>query len=393
MPEVTCCPECGKKLRVPDDLIGKKVRCPGCSLMFFAEIDAPADDEPEPEPARAAPPRSRAVTGRRADAPGRPPRDEEEEDDRPRGRSRSRPEEDEEEEDRPRGRIRSRDEDEDRVRSRRDEDDRPRGRRRDEEDEEEDDRGPRRREEDDRDARPRLSPAMRGWWWVHLGVALVLISSLVFLGLMGVTLVFNGITMLTGAAAFAGFGGGNVWSFGGGGVLAMLFGLLVLVGGGGGLLATLTGMGMCMFAPAGKNGNSTRTLAITAFSCTIATLLCVPLSMVVGFAAGALVIVLFVLIFVLSLVGGVCWLLFLRAVAVDLRDPGLAQTVVNYMIAIVVYVGVAFSLSMLFFLVRSLVFLMVVGVLQQLASAALFFWYVWILVQLRALLVRHLARA
>jgi predicted Zn finger-like uncharacterized protein len=28
------CPSCGRKLRVPDELLGKKVRCPGCQTMF-----------------------------------------------------------------------------------------------------------------------------------------------------------------------------------------------------------------------------------------------------------------------------------------------------------------------------------------------------------------------
>jgi len=46
MPEITSCPDCSKKLRVPDDLIGKKVRCPGCSKMFTAQV---ADEEVETE--------------------------------------------------------------------------------------------------------------------------------------------------------------------------------------------------------------------------------------------------------------------------------------------------------------------------------------------------------
>jgi hypothetical protein len=47
MPVATICPQCSRKLRVPDDLLGKKVRCPGCKLVFFARADAP--DVPEPE--------------------------------------------------------------------------------------------------------------------------------------------------------------------------------------------------------------------------------------------------------------------------------------------------------------------------------------------------------
>jgi hypothetical protein len=36
MPVITACPDCGRKLRVPDELQGKKVRCPGCKVIFTA---------------------------------------------------------------------------------------------------------------------------------------------------------------------------------------------------------------------------------------------------------------------------------------------------------------------------------------------------------------------
>ena len=42
--ELTC--SCGKKLRVPDTLRGKKGRCPGCKGI----LDIPAEDAPPPEP-------------------------------------------------------------------------------------------------------------------------------------------------------------------------------------------------------------------------------------------------------------------------------------------------------------------------------------------------------
>jgi hypothetical protein len=107
MPEVVNCPHCGKKLRVPDTLLGKRVKCVSCGEAFVAEADGV--EEPEGGP----PPGSKA--GRRP-----PAEDEERVQDRPR-RGRARAEEDEEEE-RPR-----------------------RGRRRDEEDEEEEDDRPRRK--------------------------------------------------------------------------------------------------------------------------------------------------------------------------------------------------------------------------------------------------------
>src|SRR4051794_3338553 len=36
MPEIISCPDCDRKLRVPEDLLGKKVKCPGCGITFTA---------------------------------------------------------------------------------------------------------------------------------------------------------------------------------------------------------------------------------------------------------------------------------------------------------------------------------------------------------------------
>jgi predicted Zn finger-like uncharacterized protein len=37
MPSVISCPSCQKQLKVPDDLLGKNVKCPGCKETFTAE--------------------------------------------------------------------------------------------------------------------------------------------------------------------------------------------------------------------------------------------------------------------------------------------------------------------------------------------------------------------
>jgi hypothetical protein len=59
MPLVVACPSCTSKLKAPDHLIGKKVKCPKCSTTFLvqaeeeeAPIMAELQDEPAPEPAR-----------------------------------------------------------------------------------------------------------------------------------------------------------------------------------------------------------------------------------------------------------------------------------------------------------------------------------------------------
>src|SRR5207302_593089 len=129
MPEVIQCPKCNRKLRVPDHLLGKKVKCPSCSSTFTATAGeeelatAPLIEEDEAlnVAPRKPPPRPREEPIKeRSDRPRRRPRpaededeyedeteaddyEEEEEEARPRRR---RPiDEDEDEGDRPRGGV------------------------------------------------------------------------------------------------------------------------------------------------------------------------------------------------------------------------------------------------------------------------------------------------
>lgn len=60
MPEQVQCPSCMQKLRVPDTLLGKKVKCPKCSTVFEAKTQKATEEddggsyvfkpEPVPEP-------------------------------------------------------------------------------------------------------------------------------------------------------------------------------------------------------------------------------------------------------------------------------------------------------------------------------------------------------
>jgi hypothetical protein len=52
MPEIVACPDCGRKLRVPDDLLGRKVKCPGCGVNFVASVAGPASAAVSSAPAR-----------------------------------------------------------------------------------------------------------------------------------------------------------------------------------------------------------------------------------------------------------------------------------------------------------------------------------------------------
>ena len=62
MPQLIQCTSCNKKLRVPDNLIGKKVKCPACGSTFMAAMEeeelptAPLIEEPRPASRRPAPP-------------------------------------------------------------------------------------------------------------------------------------------------------------------------------------------------------------------------------------------------------------------------------------------------------------------------------------------------
>jgi predicted Zn finger-like uncharacterized protein len=80
MPFVAECPSCGQKLKVPDNLAGKKVRCSKCANTFVAESasEGPPAAPPPPPPSEAVRPSRRREE--------EPPPQEEEYEDRPRRR-------------------------------------------------------------------------------------------------------------------------------------------------------------------------------------------------------------------------------------------------------------------------------------------------------------------
>ncbi|MCL4192667.1 MAG: hypothetical protein KJZ87_13125 [Thermoguttaceae bacterium] len=46
MPIHVACPGCGRKFQAPDNLSGKRVKCPGCAAAFV--VNAPVPDSPDP---------------------------------------------------------------------------------------------------------------------------------------------------------------------------------------------------------------------------------------------------------------------------------------------------------------------------------------------------------
>jgi hypothetical protein len=77
MSELVTCATCGQRLRVPDELLGQKVKCPGCATTFTAEtspVTAPAPPAPPspPEEPVPPPPPNLSLDDEPAEAPGPP---------------------------------------------------------------------------------------------------------------------------------------------------------------------------------------------------------------------------------------------------------------------------------------------------------------------------------
>jgi hypothetical protein len=352
MPETTSCPECDKKLKVPENLLGKKVKCPGCSTMFTARADG-------------------VTTGRPAPARRR---DDDDEEDRPR----SRRDRDDDYDDR----RRRRDEDEDRVRSRRyDEDDRRR--RRDDDEDDYDDRRPRRSEQDRYDDdRPRNVGALwRGvkgginLWvmgaWLMLATLGAYIVALIFLGMIAFIIQDLWMTMILGGIVY-------------GLVLLAFFAAFVM---------EMIGMGLCMQAPSDRD-HPTRGLAIACFCCHIAPivigLLAVPLVLLIPVFGALLWFFLMPLNIALGIAGVVLWVLFLRSCAYQARSRDLAERLMNwlitwivFMVAMIVLYGVMFLLTIGAGIAGGVaglgvmgVFFMVIGLAASIFGLCLYIWLV-----------------
>src|SRR5262249_3204720 len=76
MPETIACPECGRALRLPEELFGQEVRCPACEATFVAERPVPplppytVREQPAPPRRRSADPAHGLPTRRPPRGPG-----------------------------------------------------------------------------------------------------------------------------------------------------------------------------------------------------------------------------------------------------------------------------------------------------------------------------------
>ncbi len=435
MPVIVSCSDCAKKLRVPDNLLGKKVRCPGCGNMFTASADGQADDEAA-RSATDVEDRAEAIADRRPVAA--PAREGEDEDSRQRRRGGAPARGGDEHEDR--SRRRREEDDRDDRRSRREEDDRIARReeddRRDRRDE--DDRRDRRREEDDRrDRRDEGAPSKAeqeraGWRKVRLGLTLVIFGAIAYLAFHGAMLLGGGIFMLTGVALLDSlFSGGISGGQALGGAVAMGIGLMVFLSVMGlfRLAETglrLTGMGICLAVPNRKDSFANKGLIIAAFACaaTYALLQAAQLAWsahAMGSFGALLVLVsggygwLGYAGHVLGIAWLIVFLIFVRSVCVTLKDKEAAKTVMAVLIAWAVWYGLTAIVGMVAVCggvaagasamtsrtaggaATSIgTYAVIIGILvtiTYLGMLGLHVWYVLVLVRVRNLVEQHLGRA
>jgi hypothetical protein len=288
MPQIISCPDCGRKLRVPDHLLGKKVKCPGCGVKFTAAVEEELEELDEVE--EPAPP------------PPRRPRDEGIQ--KKPSKSRPRDDEEEEEEDRPAKR-----------------------KRREEKDNGDEDAEPQKR-------KPKKREIYKGWERVRLGVNLVAIAAWIFvcgyIALFVAMIVLGNLTR--GAPAAQGFVAY---------LLLIWTGLVLLAS----LGAQLTGLGFCMGVVSTPRTQTLKVLAIAAFSMGVAILILQVLSIgtarILGPNGGDIVVGVFWLSILLAVVAALCFLFFMRGVAVVMRRDELARSIVIYMITIGVIIGLS----------------------------------------------------
>jgi hypothetical protein len=358
MLEITTCPDCDKKLKLPDDLVGKKVRCPGCRVKFTARPDS----IPEEEPADRSSSRSEGYAVRRDDRDNRD------------GRY-----------DGPSFRARDRDEYDDR---------------------------PSRRDDHDRcDRSSRRWDQIKGWRGTRMGVFLVVISNWVFLGGLGVLILGGGVLMLAGASLFssaasspfdAGTGAGLFGLAGGAFVLFAIVGLAMLAS----TILQLIGQGLCMQAPTRRTSNALRIVAIATFACACLAVLLDGSNYAFIGQRGV-----YGLNGLAHTAAFVLWVVFLRMVALECRNHELAGRLITFLISTFAFglvsaglfvflvcggalaisgarapgeaAGTAGAMGILF-----LVLMLVIGLFY----VAFLVWYGLLMQQVREEITRHLAR-
>jgi hypothetical protein len=362
MPEVVACPKCQRKSRVPDSLVGKKVKCPGCAEIFTASVNgaapakkqAPAKPKPEEEDEGGG---GYEVVddddGKKKKKRRRTDDDDERVSDKPRGR-RSRDDDDDDDEDRSRRSRRSRDDDDD-------DDERVSRKRRsiysrdrdDDDDDDDDD------EDDDyrssRKSRMRRRGLSADWGRVHRGLTLVL-ASVICQILLTIVIVIIAVAVvgMAFAAAAPGPGGapGGAGKIAGATAGVVIMGILAIVGSLVALGLKITGHYFCLPSPEAYGARAlamtTLILAVVQVGCTfvqwiitIITLGAAGLGNVGNpMAFGAASNVLATIVNWIGILAGIglffVFLFYLRSLALATGNTGLARSVVTFMIVVLV---------------------------------------------------------
>lgn len=376
MSSTISCPSCQRTLRVPESLLGKNVKCPGCSHRFTAADQSESEEE--------APRRSTSVSEKPSRRPAAPP---------------SPPPEDEEEERRPSRRAKhDDDEDDDRriQRSGRDED-----------------------EDDDEERGPSPRDVKAGWDKVRMGINLVMIGLWVWIG-SSVLAALGGLLgiVLLGGTLASNLNNPNFASLGFAGVLVILSVGVYYLGTFAEFVLRLIGYGLCMAVPAQRRGGL-KPLALTAFilsAVTIAfSLLNIAISGFSGFnsfnslnknghmdVAGSGI----------GLLGGLCalasfvvYLFFLRSVCTAVRARELSSKPISVLIAFVCFWVISIVLMIIIGCAGAatlgsalqsqssnkavtslgiwMVLLIAFGCIAVLAFMGLYVWYILILQKIR----------
>src|SRR6266700_2568519 len=97
MPTTIKCPMCKRALEVPDELMGKRVKCPGCKMIFTAT--PPGAAPPEDSSARRPRPGQKSEEAVRRKRPAPPPDEDEDKDDEDEENDEEEDEEEDEDED------------------------------------------------------------------------------------------------------------------------------------------------------------------------------------------------------------------------------------------------------------------------------------------------------
>jgi predicted Zn finger-like uncharacterized protein len=333
MPEIISCSECHRQLRVPDDMIGKKVKCPSCGLTFVASTEAPSAPKPAPRSPRSSEGIEQPPPPRERSAPA-PARRDDYEDDRPRQRRRDD-----------------------------DEDDRPRQRRRDDDDDDDDDRPRRRQRDDDYEEEELTEEAESGWRRVRTGLTLII--TYIFSALGGGLLLGIGFVTIMGVGLNNAIGsGGNqaqlqnsLFGMGTGFVvwvgIAVLFGLALAA-------LLLVGVGYHMAVPE-QRGVQLKKLALTTFILFCASIAAPLLLLALAFVTPFAVFLISPIGQLLNVAAFTAYILLMRGICNALGRTGLAGVVHGFLITFLSIVGVEILIYVAYFALLGTAFLSMAG--------------------------------